>query len=145
MEKSREFKIILSVLVVLFIFSFGTVYMLLKNRSQESVLGVKDSLVEENISNDRNTGIPYILSQAPVLANSGELYEYVPRLVDIDTDVSLLTLELLDAPSWLYLENGVVLGVAPDTEDTYSFVLKVSDGYNSSQQKNYVLVQKRDE
>ena len=39
----------------------------------------------------------------------GDIYEYVPRLVDIDTDISI-SLELIDAPDWLYLDNGVVMG-----------------------------------
>ncbi|HQA98719.1 MAG TPA: hypothetical protein PLG10_00590 [Candidatus Dojkabacteria bacterium] len=146
MEKSRKFKIFLSSLVVLFIFSFGVIYMVLKNSSEKSVLGVQNSQLEQE-EEEKNVGdgIPYVVSQAPVSVYVGDIYEYVPRLVDIDTDVSDLSLELIDAPDWLYLDNGVVMGVAPEVVNTYSFVLKVSDGYNSFQQKSYILVQERDE
>ena len=43
------------------------------------------------------------------------------------------------------LDSGIVTGVAPEFANTYSFVLKVSDGYNSFQQQSYNLVQERDE
>ena len=146
MEKSRKFKIFLSSLVVLFIFSFGVIYMVLKNSTEKRILGVQDSQFEEE-EEEKNVGdgIPYVVSQAPVSVYVGDIYEYVPRLVDIDTDISDLSLELIDAPDWLYLDNGVVMGVAPEVVNTYSFVLKVSDGYNSFQQKSYILVQERDE
>lgn len=146
MEKSRKFKIFLSSLIVLFIFSFGVIYMVLKNSTEKRILGVQDSQFEEE-EEEKNVGdgIPYVVSQAPVSVYVGDIYEYVPRLVDIDTDVSDLSLELIDAPDWLYLDNGVVMGVAPEVVNTYSFVLKVSDGYNSFQQKSYILVQERDE
>lgn len=146
MEKSRKFKIFLSSLIVLFIFSFGVIYMVLKNSSEKSVLGVQNSQLEQE-EEEKNVGdgIPYVVSQAPVSVYVGDIYEYVPRLVDIDTDISDLSLELIDAPDWLYLDNGVVMGVAPEFANTYSFVLKVSDGYNSFQQKSYILVQERDE
>jgi hypothetical protein len=146
MEKSRKFKIFLSSLIVLFIFSFGVIYMVLKNSTEKRILGVQDSQFEEE-EEEKNVGdgIPYVVSQAPISVYVGDIYEYVPRLVDIDTDVSDLSLELIDAPDWLYLDNGVVMGVAPEVVNTYSFVLKVSDGYNSFQQKSYILVQERDE
>lgn len=146
MEKSRKFKIFLSSLVVLFIFSFGVIYMVLKNSTEKRILGVQDSQFEEE-EEEKNVGdgIPYVVSQAPISVYVGDIYEYVPRLVDIDTDISDLSLELIDAPDWLYLDNGVVMGVAPEVVNTYSFVLKVSDGYNSFQQKSYILVQERDE
>ena len=120
--------------------------MVLKNSSEKSVLGVQNSQLEQE-EEEKNVGygIPYVVSQAPVSVYVGDIYEYVPRLVDIDTDVSDLSLELIDAPDWLYLDNGVVMGVAPEVVNTYSFVLKVSDGYNSFQQKSYILVQERDE
>jgi len=146
MEKSRKFKIFLSSLIVLFIFSFGVIYMVLKNSTEKRILGVQDSQFEEE-EEEKNVGdgIPYVVSQAPISVYVGDIYEYVPRLVDIDTDISDLSLELIDAPDWLYLDNGVVMGVAPEVVNTYSFVLKVSDGYNSFQQKSYILVQERDE
>ena len=142
MEKSRKFKIVLSVLVVVFLFGFATMYMILNASSEESVLGVQSN---QESSSNVSMGIPYILSRAPLTITAGELYEYVPRLVDIDTDVSDLSLELVDAPDWLYLEDGIVLGVAPEVPDTFSFVLRVSDGYNSSQEKIYILVEEKDE
>ena len=142
MEKSRKFKIVLSVLVVVFLFGFATMYMILNASSEESVLGVQSN---QESSSNVSMGIPYILSRAPLTITAGELNEYVPRLVDIDTDVSDLSLELVDAPDWLYLEDGIVLGVAPEVPDTFSFVLRVSDGYNSSQEKIYILVEEKDE
>jgi len=143
MEKSRKFKILLSVLFVLFLLSFSSVYLFLNRDTKEEVLGVQNDLGEER--KVVNTGIPYILSEAPLVAYTGEFYEYVPRLADLDNDVSELTLELLDAPAWLHVIDGIVFGVVPDTPGTFSFVLKVSDGYNTSESKNYILVENRNE
>lgn len=119
--------------------------MVLENHQESGVLGVKDSTVEKENVVGFNTGVPYVISKAPTTVFVGELYEYVPRLADMDTDTSQLSLELVESPDWLHVSDGVVSGVVPSVVDTYSFVLKVSDGYNSSQEKSYILVQERDE
>ena len=143
MQKSRKMKIMFSSFLILFLLGFAGVYLLLNREERGNVLGLESDqeLRKESV------GIPYILSAAPLIVNEGELYEYVPRLVDLDTSVDELELELLDAPSWLSITNGVVSGVVPvgDTSRTYSFVLRVSDGYNSSSQKNHILVEEKDE
>lgn len=143
MEKSRRFKILLSMLFVLFLLSFSSVYMFLNRETNQEVLGVQDNFEEE--SEMVSTGIPYILSEAPLVAHIGEYYEYVPRLVDIDNDISELTLELTDGPEWLHIVDGIVVGLVPDTPGTFSFILRVSDGYNTSELKNYILVEHRNE
>ena len=76
--------------------------MVLKNSTEKRILGVQDSQFEEE-EEEKNVGdgIPYVVSQAPISVYVGDIYEYVPRLVDIDTDISDLSLELIDAPDWL--------------------------------------------
>lgn len=143
MEKSRKFKILLSILFVLFLLSFSSVYIFLNQETEEEVLGVQDNLEEE--SEIVSPGIPYILSEAPLVARIGEFYEYVPRLVDMDNDISELTLELIDAPEWLHIVDGIVVGLVPETPGTFSFILKVSDGYNTSESKSYILVESKNE
>ncbi len=101
MEKSREFKIVLSSLAVLFILSFASVYMLFNGKEDESVLGAKDNRmnVKDAEKLQYSKGIPYIFSQPPVSAFVGEKYEYIPRVVDLDSQDSDITLELIDGPT----------------------------------------------
>ncbi|HPQ79765.1 MAG TPA: hypothetical protein PLG47_04895 [Candidatus Dojkabacteria bacterium] len=147
MEKSREFKIVLSSLVVLFILSFTSAYMLLNGKDEESVLGVRDNdmnVYEEKELQVNTKGIPYILSEPPISAYVGEMYEYVPRIVDSDSNDTDISLELIEGPDWMYILNGVVQGIPRDSGQE-SFVLRVSDGYNSLQEKSYIIVQERNE
>jgi hypothetical protein len=53
-------------------------------------------------------------------------------------------LELIEGPDWMYILNGVVQGIPRDSGQE-SFVLRVSDGYNSLQEKSYIIVQERNE
>ncbi|HQC39068.1 MAG TPA: hypothetical protein PK804_00210 [Candidatus Dojkabacteria bacterium] len=146
MEKSREFKIVLSSLAVLFILSFASVYMLFNGKEDESVLGAKDNRmnVKDAEKLQYSKGIPYIFSQPPVSAFVGEKYEYIPRVVDLDSQDSDITLELIDGPNWMYILDGVVQGVPTDSGQE-SFVIEVSDGYNSLQEKSYIIVQEKNE
>lgn len=143
MQKSREIKIVLSSLVVLFMLSSASVYMFLNRPKEQAILGVQDNVAEEN-HDAKSEGVPYILSQAPILIAVGEMYQYIPRLVDLDNEESELVLELVDAPDWLYVTNNTVQGV-PNVVGTVSFTLRVSDGYNSSQEKSYIIVEERNE
>lgn len=143
MQKSNEIKIVMSSLVVLFMLSSASVYMILNRPKEQEVLGVQDSAVNESVG-VVSKGIPYILSQAPRRVFVGETYQYFPRLVDLDNEDSELVLVLIDAPEWLYITDGYVQGV-PDEKGTFNFTLKVSDGYNSSQEKNYIIVEESNE
>lgn len=140
MEQSRKTKILMSVFLVLFLLSFSVVYVFLDKKTEGETLGVKEEIVEEIVE---PTAIPRILSLAPMTAVGGELYEYFPRVMDNDTDEEELVLDLVEAPEWLNLtSDGVVRGLVPEESigESFSFVLKVSDGYNSSSQENFVLV-----
>ena len=60
------------------------------------------------------TAVPKIVSVAPVFATPGEFYEYFPKVMDNDTNVEDLELELISAPEWLSLGlDGVVRGYVP--------------------------------
>ena len=85
----------------------------------------------------------YIVSLAPIRAKIGEEYVYVPSYFDSDTDVNDLTLTLVSAPSWLSLSNGVIRGVVPEVVvgSTFKFVIEVSDGYNSTSQLSYIVIE----
>jgi len=117
--------------------------MFLNRPEEQQILGVQDNVVNESVE-VVSDGIPYILTQAPRLAFVGDTYQYFPRLVDLDNEDSELVLVLIDSPEWLYITDGYVQGV-PDEKGTFSFTLKVSDGYNSSQEKNYIIVEESHE
>jgi len=121
--------------------------MLLNGKDEESVLGVRDNdmnVYEEKELQVNTKGIPYILSEPPISAYVGEMYEYVPRIVDSDSNDTDISLELIEGPDWMYILNGVVQGIPRDSGQE-SFVLRVSDGYNSLQEKSYIIVQERNE
>ncbi|MBP8979385.1 hypothetical protein KBG23_02815 [Candidatus Dojkabacteria bacterium] len=144
MEESRKMKILISVLFIVFLLGFSTVYLYL-DRDSEEILGVKEDVVEEVVE---VTAIPKIISVPPMFATVGELYEYFPKVMDNDTDIEYLTLELVSAPEWLTLGlDNVVRGYIPvdAVGETVNFVLRVSDGYNSSSQDNYILIVDKDE
>lgn len=140
MEQSRKTKIWMSVFFVIFLFSFSVVYLFLDKKTGGETLGVKEEEVEEIVE---PTAIPKILSLAPMTVVGGEFYEYLPRVMDNDSDEEELVLDLVQAPDWLSLtSDGVVSGFVPmeSIGESFSFVLRVSDGYNSSSQENFVLV-----
>ncbi len=138
MLKSRKVKLILSSILV-FIFVFLSIVYVIVRKNGQNIKGLSDSKVEISLDEDR---VPYIYSLAPVGVVAGEEYVYVPRFGDSDNQLSELRLSLIEAPSWLFLENGVVTGFAPvdSGSKTYKFVIRISDGYNSSDQENYIVV-----
>ncbi len=141
MERSRKAKIFISSLVVLFLLSFGIVYAVLKNQGteEEQVLGTTNE--ESILVGVENTyGTPYIVSTPTVEFEEGGMYEYYPRIEDADSDYTSLSMELVDAPEWLYINDMSVVGSIPyGVGETYEYTLRVSDGVNSSSQKNYIL------
>lgn len=147
MERSRKAKIVISSLVVLFVLSFGIVYAVLNNKGteEEEVLGTTNE--ESILVGVENTyGTPYIVSKPPVEFEEGEMYEYYPRIEDADSDYDSLSMELVNAPDWLYIDGMSVLGSVPyGVGETYEYTLRVSDGVNTSSQKNYILVIERSE
>lgn len=152
MERSRQVKIVISSLVLLFVFSFGFVYLFLnrENVPEKEEEGVLGSTKEESIlTGAENTyGAPYIVSVAPLEVVEGEVYEYYPRIEDSDSDPNSLVLELVEAPDWLRLVDMGVVGTVPfniGDNDTISYTLRVSDGEHSSSQKNYILVNRAGE
>jgi hypothetical protein len=67
-------------------------------------------------------------------------------VVDTDTDVENLGLEYVSGPDWLELEDMILRGIPPQgSSGTYKIVLRVSDGYNSSTQEEYILVEELQE
>ncbi|HOV34440.1 MAG TPA: hypothetical protein PLS56_00365 [Candidatus Dojkabacteria bacterium] len=136
MLRSKKFKLIISSIFVFVFLSFSITYMLLEE-SRKDVKGLSDSRNTSSIS-----GVPFIVSLAPISVVAGEEYIYIPLLSDMDTPLEDLELSLKESPYWLFLENGRVKGKAPidSGSKTYKFVLRVSDGYNSSEQENYIVV-----
>jgi len=136
MKGSRKIKVLFSTVFIILI-AFSTLSYIhfyqtdAGEETQEDVLGVR------NI-----TGVPYIISLPPIVAVQGELYQYRVRVTDRDTDLENLTLEYVSGPEWLELEGQVLEGIAPEESvGSYKIVLRVSDGYNSSTQEEYILVE----
>jgi len=136
MEKAKKMKIFLSIVLIFFILVPAVYY-----------ISVDRLRVDEEVKGERDiSGVPYIINIAPITAYVGEEYLYVPSLVDIDNLSADLVLELVESPSWLFLEDGIIRGVPPyDSEGAYEFTLRVSDGENSSVRKSYILVEGLDE
>jgi hypothetical protein len=135
MSRSKRLKVLLSIFFVTLVSSLTWAYTQrykeVSVEEYEEVLGVQVS-----------TGIPYITSLPPIVAYEGELYEYYVRGVDSDTDLQDLSLGYIEGPEWLYLEGFVLRGFVPEgSRGTYKIVLRVSDGYNSSTQEEYILVE----
>lgn len=134
-------KIVASSLVVLFFLSFGIMYAVLSNKGEqeEEVLGTTN---EESILEgvESTYGTPYIVSSAPVEAEHGTLYQYFPRIEDADSEASDLSMELVEGPDWLFVQDMSIVGNIPyGVSENYEYTIKVSDGTNSSSQKNYIL------
>lgn len=132
MLKSTRIKVIFSFLFVGLIAVLAVIYQnTFKKDIPEEVLG------EKSVS-----GVPYIVSLAPVVGDEGVLYEYLVKVVDVDTDLKSITLEYVEGPSWLELDGFVLKGTpVVGSEGSYKVVLKVSDGENSSNQESYILVE----
>jgi hypothetical protein len=141
MQGSSKFKISLSVFLVILVASLTFVYVEFYGQEQ-----LREETEEEVMGVNTDTGIPYIISLAPIVAEVGSLYEYPLTVVDRDTRQEDLVAEYIEGPGWLELEDMVLSGLVPqESEGTYKIVLKVSDGYNSSIQETYILVEEENE
>lgn len=91
------------------------------------------------------TQIPYITSVAPLSVYVGEEYVYNIKYSDNDSNLDQIKVSLTEAPAWLHIDGFRVYGT-PDVMDEgqAKFILKISDGTNSSVQQNYVLVQQNE-
>lgn len=105
-------------------------------------------LNEKEDRNDEVLGIqeedykyaPYITSVAPVSVYINNNFEYDIVVSDLDSNIDNLEFSLTDSPNWMYIESNRVYGV-PFEAGTYKYVVKVSDGINSTSQINYILVE----
>ncbi len=141
MTDSRKVKIVVSSLLVVFLLGVIVTNVILNRSKKEVVLGVQEKQEVNQL-----TGIPYIISIAPIQLVQGEEYEYIVRVVDLDSKSNEISIEIESGPSWLEVEGNVVKGTVPENASgVYDFTLKVSDGINSSSQKNYILVEESSE
>ena len=141
-------KIVVSSLVVLFFLSFGIVFAVLNNKEREEEEGVLGTSNEESILEGAKStyGVPYIVSTPSLEIEEGQIYEYYPRIEDADTDASALQMELVEGPDWLVVSGMQVIGNVPyESEGTFQYTIRVSDGENTTSQKNYILVIKASE
>lgn len=135
MDKGRRFKMLFSVFIIVLFGVLGTLYWL----SNREVLETPEVLGEEDLGK-----APYITSLCPGFVYEEEVYECLIRVVDEDSVLSDISVEV-KGPYWLSVEDMVLSGFVPEgSEGTYKIVLRVSDGYNSSVQESYILVQGND-
>lgn len=136
MKGSTKIKVLFTVFFVVLIASSTFFYLNFYSKETEQDL-------EKEIMGVHNlTGIPYIISLPPIVAVEGQLYEYYVSVVDRDTELEDLSLEYVSGPGWLELEDMVLRGVPPQgSSGSYKIVLRLSDGYNSSTQEEYILVE----
>ncbi len=137
MKRSRKVKIFLSSIVVIVIGLISGYYIYFSTFDEETVLGIQESQELAVL-----TKIPYIDTLPPIVGYEGVLYEYLVRPVSYDEDLEI-SLEYIEGPSWLSLSNFVLRGTPPfGSSGSYKIALKVSDGYNSSIQEEYILIEK---
>lgn len=136
MKRSTRVKIFLSLTVVILIGLVSGYYMLFHNfEDEEVVLGIQQPEEEIDL-----TKVPYIDSLPPVVGYEGILYEYLIKPMSYSDSLEL-SLDYLEGPSWLSLNNSVLKGVPPvGSSGSYRIVLRVSDEYNSSIQEEYILI-----
>lgn len=90
--------------------------------------------------------VPYVTSVAPVDAYVGKEYVYSVKYSDQDSKSTDISIELINAPSWLTVNGLNVVGTPViGSEGTYKVSVRISDGTNSSVQDFYILVQSNEE
>jgi hypothetical protein len=147
MNRGRKVKIFLSFCLVFLVVSFSTYYTYFHDKDdrvvKEEVLGVQGD--EKEIVEDLAfSEVPYIDSLPPVVGYEGVLYEYLVRVVAYGDDPEI-SLEYVEGPSWLSLFGEVLRGVPPlGSEGSYKIVLRVNDGYNSSVQERYIVIEENE-
>lgn len=127
-------KKVLGYVIFSFIFILSVlspIYILLK---EEDVKGV-------NIQKDIVSSYPYITNLMPKTVRVGEEYVFVPRVISEDMNSVVITMN--EGPTWLYLEESLILRGIPSLEDvgTYKVVLNISDVYGSSDLIEYIIVE----
>jgi hypothetical protein len=136
MKGSRKMKVLFSVFFLTLMVGLTLGY--LRFYPQE----VEEDVQEDVLGVSNDVGVPYIVSLPPIVATPGELYEYYVRVVDRDSSVQDLQLEYVSGPYWLELDDMVLRGFVPEgSSGTYKIVLRLTDGYNSSTQEEYILVE----
>ncbi len=139
MKESKKFKVIFSLILVTFI-TVATIVYISYNKQP-----IQDDQENQIMGRMDTSGFPYITSLPPVVGYEGVLYEYSVKSLDSDTDVKDLSLEYLEGPSWLKFEGTVLTGTPPlGSSGSYKIVLRVSDGYNTSTQESYILINEND-
>lgn len=141
MRDGQRLKIFLSFIFVILVSVSAVVYIYSRGKRNAEKDYSEDVMGEEIVS-----GVPYIVTLPPLATYEGDVYEYSIRVVDSDTKQEDLTLEYLEGPSWLELKDTVLSGTVPlGSSGTYKIILRVSDGYNTSSQENYILIEERDD
>lgn len=134
MNASRKVKIIINVFFVLIL---GTVGIILTEKNKDTGKKVEDVLGRSNIST-----VPYIVNSPTAMGVVGEEYVYTVECSDGDTLDEDLTITLIDAPSWLFVDGKKVYGTPPvGSEGQYKLKIRVSDGKNSSVKESYILIE----
>jgi hypothetical protein len=139
MEGSRKLKILSSAMIVLVLVIVGIIFAI-RNENVES-----DK--EDVVLGQANIALaPYITSVSPVTAYIGKEYVYDIKYSDRDSGREDITISLLEAPSWLSVQDFHISGTPPiGSSGQYKFNVKISDGVNSSIQENYILIQENEE
>jgi hypothetical protein len=134
MDRSNRLKFILSCSLVIFLLVSTIIFS--RGDNVDSDLDVKGE-------SDRYF-VPRIVSVAPISVLEGREYIYDVKVADSDSSSSDISIDIVEGPAWLSIDDNVVSGVARGI-GTYKVVLRVTDGENFSLQENYILVDKGNE
>ncbi len=100
------------------------------------------SLEDENIINNPS-GVPRVVSVNPSVVNVESDFSYYLKIVDSDSDISNLEIEILEGPEWMkFDESEFHLYGNPEIElsNSVNVKLRISDGDNIIIHKFYMLV-----
>jgi len=91
---------------------------------------------------DNIEGIPNIITVPPQSIQIGEEYFYNVKVVDADSDLVELDLELIEGPDWL-VKEGFILSGTPEEEELgqHKVVIRVSDEETYEEQAFYIVVE----
>lgn len=140
MENHRKLRVLLIMFFIFSIAILSTAYIYLSPNERVKIIEEEDNS-ENVLGQEVAEGIPYIVSLPPIVGYEGQEYEYLVRVVTMYEERAL-SLEYIEGPEWLRVEDMTLKGIPPyGSSGSYKIGLRVSDGYNSSVQEEYIVIE----
>ena len=106
----------------------------------------KTDIKSEVMSVTDYSNYPAVVNIAPTNAYVDKTYSYTLKIVDQDTDMENIQVNLFEGPKWLLVNGFEVYGIPLGSDiGTSKITLRVSDGSHVVYEQFYILVQQTDE